>query len=116
MEKKQRKNSNVLINSEYLRAFIKSTGKTKREFGESLGRTESYIDNCVHRGYVQSPVLNLMLSIYNPDVHKLIVPKDIDKSKESKPAASNNDELLTELVNAIVRIERKIDKLLKSEV
>lgn len=116
MEKKTRKLSNVLIDPEYLRQIIRTNSKSVKEFAESLGRSDGYIDNCLRRGYMQIPVVKLLQRMYDIDIDKLVPPPketkvtEVTESKEAKVLLSD-DETLTALVNSILRVEKKLDAI-----
>lgn len=118
MEKKQRKLSNVLIDTDYLRQIIKANSKSVKEFAESLGRSDGYLDNCLRRGYMQTPVVKLMQRMYDIDIDKLVPPpKETETTEvtsvEEPKVLLSDDETLKALVNTLIRVEKKLDKLIE---
>lgn len=115
MEKKPRKLSNVLIDTEYLRQIIKTQCTSKKAFAESVGRSDGYIDNCLKRGYMQIPVVKLIQKLYSIDLDRLVPPPkvtEVTEGEEPKVLLSD-DETLKALVNTIIQVEKKLDKLIE---
>lgn len=121
MEKKQRKLSNVLIDTEYLRQIIRANCKSAKEFAESIGRSDGYLDNCLRRGYMQIPVVKLIQRMYDIDLDKLVPPpKETEVTEVTEVTAVeepkvllSDDETLKALVNTLIRVEKKLDKLIE---
>lgn len=118
MEKKPRKLSNVLIDSEYLKQIIKTQCSSKRAFAESVGRSDGYIDNCLKRGYMQIPVVKLMQKLYSFDIDKLVLPPKETKVTEETAVEEpkvllSDDETLKALVKTLYQMEKKLDKLIE---
>lgn len=109
-----RKSSNIPIDGEYLKGFIADSGKTQVEIAASIGRAHSYLANCIARGYMQKPVLELFTKIYPVDVKRLCPPEEPtepEKPQEAEPMTWDDLNMAT-AIEILLRIEKKLDAII----
>lgn len=109
-----RRASNIPIDGKYLNEFIAGTGKTKVEIAASIGRAHSYITNCIARGYMQKPVLELFTKLYQIDVNRLCPPDEPAEPEAPQEAESMTwDDLnMATAIEILLRIEKKLDAII----
>ena len=102
----------IYINVPYMKEIIKKSRLTGKGFSESIGQGEAWTRNTLNRGHARSSTIDLICRMYGADYVKLTtpVPKE-EKQKETAPITLD-DESLEVLVNALVRIEKKLDRLM----
>lgn len=109
-----RKSSNIPIDGEYLKGFIADSGKTQVEIAASIGRAHSYLANCIARGYMQKPVLELFTKLYPVDVNRLCPPEEPEKPEKPQEAEQMTLENLdmATAIEILLRIEKKLDAII----
>lgn len=109
-----RGNNHVKIDTEYLSEIVKKSGLTHRDFGASVGRTESLVHKAKQRGYLQRPCAELICKIHGADINRLILPETPDSSEqpEQKTPEAALVAAIETMAKASIRIEKKIDALL----
>lgn len=108
--KPKRNTSNTPIDTGYLAQIVQDSGLTKREFSESVGRTEAFVHNALKRGYMQLPTAKLLCSLYDADLNKLL--KQTEEPKEEKQEQQQMFCADGDIGNILKRIEAKLDELL----
>lgn len=106
-----RGSNHVKIDTEYLSEIVKKSGLTHREFGASVGRTESLVHKAKQRGYLQRPCAELICKIHGADINRLILPEIPVEIEPKKPDATMQS--IETMAKALIRIEKKIDLLMK---
>lgn len=107
-----RMTSNIPIDGEYLKAFIISSGKTQADIAESVGRSPSYITNCIKRGYMQRPVMRLLETVHGIDTDRLCMVKaEPEKPQEAEPMTWDDLNMAT-AIEILLRIEKKLDAII----
>lgn len=105
-----RGSNHVKIDTEYLSEIVKKSGLTHREFGASVGRTESLVHKAKQRGYLQRPCAELICKIHGADINRLILPETPVEIEPKKPDATMQS--VETIAKALIRIEKKIDLIL----
>ena len=100
------------INVPYLTEIIKQSKMTGRDFGNTIGQGGNWAKNVLYRGEAKDYAIDMICRMYGADRAKLTtpVPKE-EKQKETAPITID-DKSLEVLVNALVRIEKKLDRLM----
>lgn len=113
MEQKKRIFQNAKIDTDYFMSVVKKSGLNQRQFSESIGRPKSFINNAMTRGYSQIPALKLICKIYGADYNKMVIPDALEEEPkaEQKILPYADAESVEKLLGAILRIEKKLDKL-----
>lgn len=101
----------VLIDKEYFRNAYRNSGLTRQEFGETVGKTASFIHNTLDRGYMMLPVAKLLCKTYDLDIDKLILHVESPKPIEEPKPLMSDDKTLSALVETLNRVEKKLDFL-----
>lgn len=113
MEQNKRKFQNAKSDTDYFMSIVKKSGLTYRQFAESIGRSKSFVYNAMTRGYSQIPALKLMCKIYRADYNKMVIQDAVEEEPkaEHKMLPYADAESVEKLLGAILRIEKKLDKL-----
>lgn len=106
-----RGSNHVKIDTEYLSDIVRKSGLTHREFCATLGRTESLIHKAKQRGYLQKPCAELLCKVHGADINRLILPEKPVEIEPKKPDATMQS--VETIAKALIRIEKKLDLLLK---
>lgn len=110
----KRVSRNTNINGDYLREVVAKNELTQAEFGRSLGRSDSYICNSLHRGYMHDNVCKLLCQLYDADYAKLTTipqPEPEQKQEPAKKVMMADDASIAALARCMVTIDAKLDKL-----
>ena len=81
---------------------------TRAALSASIGRTNSFVQKAFERGYMQIAAAELLCKIHGFDIDKLCPkPKEPDKPK----VLMSDDKTLQALVETLMRIEKKVDRI-----
>lgn len=106
------------INVPYLMDIMKTAKLSGREFGNTIGQGEHWAHNAIYRGKSRDCVVDMICRMYGADRAKLAtpVPKPNKSTAVCPPAEkpAGNNEILVVIANGIIRVENKLDRLLKA--
>ena len=95
----------VECNVDYLKQIIRKTGMKQKEFSIFIGQSESFAANTLYRKSIKRSTADLICRITSSDINKLLVC-------EPKPLMAD-DKSMNALVNSIIRMEEKIDRIIE---
>lgn len=110
-----RMTSNVPIDKDYLRYILSKTGISKRALAATIGRTEGYIQNALDRGVMQILAAELLCKTHDFDIDRFC-PKPKPKQLDEPQALMSDDKTLKAFVETMMRIEQKLDRILKERI
>ena len=97
----------IEINKTYLKEIVKKTGMRQVDFSNAIGQGDKFIMNALARKKMRKPTAELICRLYGADYTKLTTPES-----EEKKLLYADDKSLSALVNTMIRIEQKLDRLL----
>ena len=76
------------VNVDYLKLVVAKSGKTVKEFCESIGRSDSTYYNAISSGTCQDVILKMISSLYKCDYDKLVL-QEPEPVQPELPVAPN---------------------------
>lgn len=75
------------VNVNYLKMVVAKSGKTVKEFCESIGRSDSTYYNAISLGTCQDVILKMISSLYKCDYDKLVLqePEPVQPEQADTP-------------------------------
>lgn len=105
----KRKNTNININVSYLNRVIQNSGISKGAFAATIGRTVSYINNALTRGYMQRAAAELLCKQHGARMDLLCLKEHpIEQGTNEGEDATHDDGIM----EVLLRVEQKLDYLI----
>ena len=101
----------ININIPYFKEVVSKSHMTQSEFSKSLGQGDAWVRNVLSRGCALENTIKLMCRMYGADYNKLTTP--VTEVKLVAPKPDEPPAELVVLISGMVRVERKLDLLLK---
>lgn len=105
--KANRNTSNKPVDIQYFLEIVRASGLSKKDFSESVGRTEAFVYNVQKRGYMQLPTAKLLCNLYDADLNKLLI-----QTEEPTEEKQEQQQMFYADWDILKRIEMKLDELL----
>lgn len=106
----KRTNTNIAVDVEYFKQLFTNSGMTQAQFAATIGRTASYINNIITRGYIQKAAAILLCKQHGGEFELLCPPEHAKEAETEPKQPKSNEEAFLE---TLIRIETKLDKLLE---
>jgi hypothetical protein len=106
----------VSVNVPYIMDIVEKSKLNNADFGRTIGVGEHWIRNTKYRGTVQDYTIDMLCRVYGADRVRLLMPVPY-QSKPTKTAVetpTGNNEILVVIANGLLRVENKLDRLLKA--
>ena len=106
------------INVPYIKEIMKTANLSGAGFGNTIGQGVNWAHNTIYRGKTRDYAVDMICRIYGADRAKLTTPvPNPPKSTATKTAVetpAGNNEILVVIANGLLRVENKLDRLLKA--
>lgn len=100
----------VNINVYYLEAVIAKSGKSDSEFGQSLGFSRGYVTSVEKSKQMRLATAKSLCLMHDADYNKLVLPEKVEQPEGPKPLYAD-DKTLSGIIETLMRIEKKLDRL-----